>query len=115
MFKSNRKFNSTLFASSLFFAGSLIVSAQSSTTTIHNAPGQHSQSTTVTGPNGKTASYQSNASWGNGVYSGNKTYTGRNGKTVTESTSRGNGQLTRTFTGRNGQSRTYSRSTRWRR
>lgn len=118
MFDINRKFTYTALASVSLLAGSLVLSAQSSTTTVTNSPGEHSRDTVVTGPNGKTATYQNNATWGNGAYNATKTYTGPNGKTTTEAVNRRNGQVKKTFTNANGHVRTYTHPTRglrWRR
>jgi hypothetical protein len=114
----------------------LTASAQSVATTITQTPGNYSRTTTVTGANGKTATYQDNAAWGNGSFSDNQTLTGFNGKTAayqnvrswgdgvytdsrsatgfngatrTASVSRSGGVVTRAVTGRNGNSRTFSR------
>ncbi len=86
MFDLNRKLRSTLCASVSLLAGSFVVSAQSSTTTVTNSPGDHSRITTVAGPNGKTATYQNNATWGNGTYTDNRSVTGFNGMTATSNT-----------------------------
>jgi hypothetical protein len=120
-----------LIASVSLLAGSFLLPAQSSTTTTtvtgpngktatyqNNATwskGNYTDNRSVTGFNGKTATYQSNASWGNGAYNGNRSYTGPNGKTASENVSRINGQLTKTVTGPNSHSRTYSHPVRHRR
>ena len=93
----------------------MTASAQSVATTITGGPGSYSRETTVTGVNGKTATYQDNRAWGNGSYSGTKSYTGFNGGTRTNSLSRSDGIVTNTVTGRNGNSRTFVRSARYRR
>jgi hypothetical protein len=131
MFNITSTVKCTLLASVLLFAGSFLLPAQSSTTTTtvtgpngktatyqNNAAwskGNYTDNRSVTGFNGKTATYQSNAAWGNGVYNRNRSYTGPNGKTANETTSRSNGQLTKTVTGPNGHSRTYSHPARRRR
>ncbi|HEY1949595.1 MAG TPA: hypothetical protein VGG97_21475 [Bryobacteraceae bacterium] len=120
----------------------LTASAQSAVTSVTETPGNYSRDTTVTGANGKTATYQNNAAWangaytdnrsvtgfngktatyqnnrawGNGSYSDTKSYTGFNGATRTDSVSRSGGLVSNTYTGRNGNSRTFVRSARFRR
>ena len=97
MLNVTSKLKCTLLASACLLVGSFLLQAQSSTTT-----------TTVTGRNGKTATYQNNATWGNGNYTDDRSVTGPNGKTASENINRSNGQLTKTATGPNGHSRTYS-------
>jgi hypothetical protein len=87
-------------------------SAQSVATTVTETPGNYSRATTVTGENGKTATYQNNKSWGNGAYSDTRSYTGVNGGTRTDTVSRSDGNITKTVTGRNGNSRTFTRAAR---
>jgi hypothetical protein len=50
-------------------------SAQSVSTTVTGTPGNYSRDTSVTGPNGKTATYQNNATWGNSSYTDDRTAT----------------------------------------
>src|ERR1700744_1837313 len=64
----------------------LTASAQSAVTTVTETPGNYSRDTTVTGANGKTATYQNNAAWANGAYTDNRSVTGFNGKTATSNT-----------------------------
>ena len=90
-------------------------SAQSVTATTDRSPGSYSRDTTVTGPNGKTATYQNNRSWGNGSYQDTRSYTGANGATRTDTRTRGDGRVTNTYTGRKGNSRTFSHAVRFRR
>ena len=89
--------------------------AQSATTTITRNPGSYSRDTTVTGVHGKTATYQNNATWGNGVYNDTRSFTGVKGGTRTDNVTRSGGVVTNTVTGRNGNSRTFSHRTRFRR
>ena len=56
------------------------------TTTVASGPGSYSRDTTITGYNGRTATYQNNATWGNGSYSDTRTVTGPNGRTATSTT-----------------------------
>lgn len=113
----NRKLKLCLLTSVPFVAGSLILSAQSSTTTITNAPGLHSTDTTITGPSGKTATYQNNASWGNGSYTDNRSVTGFNGKTASSTTtathSSGTYSRDTSVTGFNGRTSSYQKNASW--
>ncbi len=131
-----------LVAASALGALSLSLSAQSASTTITRSPGNLARDTTVTGPNGKTATYQNTASWangtyndsrsvvgfngktanyqnyatwGNGAFNSNKSWTGTNGGTVSKATARSGGIVTNTYTGRNGNSRTINRFAGYRR
>lgn len=95
----------------------LTASAQSASTTIAETPGNYSRDTTVTGPNGKTATIQNQASWGNGSYADTKSVTGFNGKAATSTTtaSRAPGSTSRqtTVTGFNGLSSSYENNRSW--
>jgi hypothetical protein len=117
MFNIIGKVIRTGLTSVLFLAGWFALSAQSSTTTISNSPGAHARDTTVTGPNGKTATYQNNAAWGNGAYNDNKSVTGFNGKTATSSTtathSPGSYSRNTTATGPNGKTASYQSNAAW--
>jgi hypothetical protein len=99
-------------------AAAMTLSAQSVTTTVSENPGSASRTTTVTGANGKTASYQNNAVWGNSSYTDDKTVTGFNGKTATSNTSAsyapGSTSRQTTVTGFNGRSATYDNNRSWR-
>ena len=89
--------------------------AQSVATTISEGSGSYSRNTTVTGAYGKTARYQDNRTWGNGVYTNSRSYTGVNGGTRTDIRTRSGGVVTNTFTGRHGNTQTYSHPAHWRR
>jgi hypothetical protein len=115
-FRTNRMMQ---FLSVPFIGGALALtaSAQSVTTTIEGTPGNYSRDTTVTGANGKTATYQNDATWGNGSYTGNKTVTGPDGKTAashtTASYAPGSTSRQTTTTGFNGATTSYSNNRNW--
>jgi hypothetical protein len=98
-------------------AASITLSAQSVTTTASENPGSASRTTTITGRNGKTATYENDAAWGNGQYTDNKAVTGFNGKTASSNTtgSYAPGSTSRqtTVTGFNGRSATYNNNRSW--
>lgn len=98
-------------------AVTMTLSAQSVTTTVSENASNSSRTTTVTGANGKTATYENNAAWGNGSYTDNKTVTGFNGKTASSNTSAsyapGSTSRQTTVTGFNGQSATYNNNRSW--
>ena len=98
-------------------AATITLPAQSVTTVVSENPGSTSRTTTVTGTNGKTATYQNNAAWGNGSYTDNKTVTGFNGKTASSNTSAsyapGSTSRQTTVTGFNGRSATYNNNRSW--
>jgi hypothetical protein len=79
--------------------------------------GSNSQDITVTGRNGKTATYQNNASWGNGVYTDNRQVTGFNGRTAQSSTTAswapGSTSRQTRVTGFNGKTSTYTDNRSW--
>ena len=81
-----------------------------------NTSGSYSQQESITGRNGKTATYQDNSSWGNGAYINNREVTGFNGHTATSSTtaSRAPGSTSRqtTVTGFDGRTSIY-KDNRW--
>ena len=104
-----------LYGMALAAAMTLTASAQTRSTTISQGPGYVDRSTTVTGVNGRSATYQNDHSWGNGAYSDTQSYTGRNGGTLTDTKTRSGGVVTNTATGRYGNSRTWSRPARYRR
>lgn len=93
----------------------LTASAQSVATTITQGPGSYSRNTTVTGANGRTATYQDNRAWGTSAYTNTRSYSGFNGAKRTDSISRSGGIVTNTITGRNENSRTFVHSARYRR
>lgn len=86
-------------------------------TSVAAGPDSFSRQTTVTGANGKTATYQNTASWGNGSYNDTRTVTGPNGQTASETTtaSHAPGSTTRetTTTGFNGKTTTYQNDRSW--
>ncbi|MBN9664060.1 MAG: hypothetical protein J0H49_38020 [Acidobacteria bacterium] len=96
---------------------SFSASAQSSRTTRTRTPGHVSRNTVVTGVNGKSASYNRNAAWGNGTYTGSRSATGFHGRTATSSTTAsvapGSATRTTTATGPNGRSATYQNHATW--
>jgi hypothetical protein len=96
-------------------ATALTASAQSVATSINESPGHYSRDTTVTGVNGRSATYTDNKNWGDGAYTNTRSYTGVNGGTRTDTVARSGGVVTKTVTGRNGNSRSYSRPAHYRR
>lgn len=98
-------------------AAAVALSAQSATTTVSESPGSSSRTTTVTGANGKTATYQNNAAWGNGAYTDSRSVTGFNGKTANSTTSAsytpGSTSRQTAVTGFNGRSATYDNNRSW--
>jgi hypothetical protein len=99
----------------LAVAMTFTASAQTKSTAISEGPGYIDRTTSVTGVEGRTATYQNNHSWGNGAYNDTRSYTGRNGGTVSDTKTRSGGVVTNTATGRHGNSRTWSRPARYRR
>jgi hypothetical protein len=95
----------------------LTASAQSVATTITETPGSYVRDSTVTGANGRTATYQNDASWGNGSWADTRSVTGVNGKTATSNTSAsyapGSTSRQTTVTGFNGQSSSYQNNRSW--
>jgi len=81
------------------------------------ASGSYSRQGSVTGPNGKTATYQDNGSWGDGAYNDNRQVTGFNGRTAESNTSAswapGSTSRQTTVTGFNGKTSTYQDNRSW--
>jgi hypothetical protein len=98
-------------------AAATSLSAQSVTTTMSKNPGSSSYTAIVTNANGKTATYQNNATWGNGGYTDDRSITGFNGKTASANTSAayapGSTARQTTVTGFNGRSATYDNNRNW--
>jgi hypothetical protein len=90
----------------------LVLTANGKTATYQNnatwGNGSYTDNRDVTGFNGKTTNYQNDRTWGNGTYTDARSYTGVNGGTRTDTVSRSGGVVTNTFTGRNGNSRTVA-------
>jgi len=91
--------------------------AQSVVTTVSKSPGNSSRTTTVTGANGKTATYQNNAAWENGSYTDSRTITGFDGKAASANTSAsyaaGSTARQTTVTDFNGRTATYDNNRSW--
>jgi hypothetical protein len=88
-----------------------------STTTVAAGPGSYSRDTAVTGYNGRTATYQNNATWGNGSYTDTHAVTGPNGRTASSTTTAsyapGSTARETTVTGFSGKTATYQNDRTW--